>query len=298
MWLAGRYKGLYKLEEGAAAPENIGASPGRLSSNLLSSLAFEPGRGLWIGHRQEGVDLFEGAVTGRAWDWSHLGMDDGLLSDNVRKVLLKGGQLWVGTLNGVSVVDRASMNVIRNYTVGPGGIEDRIIDVSGMAVDGVGDVWVTTVGRGVYLIRTDGSVSSFNERNSPLTTDLAKDVAYDPFNDEIWIATLLGINRIARGTSQVAEPGVSFYVYPSPFCPDGCGDTEGGPLKIGGIPSGVDGEVVDVTGRVMARFFGAKNGDSIWNGTDTSGRPAGSGLYFVIVRVGSNANRVSVALVR
>jgi len=298
IWLAGRYEGLYRLQDGESEPVRIGASPGRLSSNLLSSLAFEPGGGLWIGHRQEGVDFYGGAVSGDPGDWDHIDESDGLVSNSVRKVMLKGGRLWVGTINGVSVVDRASMSVVRNYTVGPGGIEDRIIDVSGMAVDGLGDVWVTTVVGGVYVIGGDGSVRSFNERNSPLTDDRASDAAYDPFRDEIWITTTSGINRIARTSSSGQGAAAAFYVYPSPFCPEGCGDTGGDPLRIGGISGAVDGEIADLTGRIMARFFDARDGDAIWDGEDASGRPAGSGLYFVIARSASGAERVAFALVR
>jgi ligand-binding sensor domain-containing protein len=298
IWLAGRYTGLYEVEQGDSEPKPIREGPGMPASDLLSSLAFEPGRGLWIGHRQQGVDLFRGAASGGASGWEHIDTGMGLVSNSVRKVLLKGNQLWVGTLNGVSVIDGATLTVIRNYTVGPGGIEDRITNVSGLAVDGVGDVWVTTSGGGVYLISDDGSIESFTERNSPLTDDRAKDVAYDPFNEVIWITTSAGINRISRLTSPAEEAGVSLYVYPNPFCPDGCDGEEGGALFIGGLPGAADGEVVDVTGRIMSRFFDARNGDPIWDGTDASGSPAGSGLYFVLVRTGSGSDRAAVALVR
>ena len=92
------------------------------------------------------------------------------------------------------------------------------------------------------------------------------------------------------------EPAL--YVYPNPYCPEGCDDSEGGSLRIGGVPGALDGEIVDLRGQLVARFFSAGSGDPIWNGTDSSGDPAGTGLYFVVASSGSQTYRAKFALVR
>lgn len=298
LWLAARFTGLYRIRDGDQDPENILAGPGLMSSMLLASVAYDSGRGLWIGHRQTGVDLYRNGNWQDPGNWSHIGSNQGLLGDNVRKVLVKGAEVWVGTLNGVSVVDPSSMTVVRNYTVGPGGVDDRISGVSGLAVDGSGDVWVSTDGNGIYLIKGDGSILSFNTCNSPLSDDRAKDVAYDEFSDTIWISTFRGINAVVRSASSGQAGETSLYVYPNPYCPVGCDGADGGPLRVGGLSGSVSGEVVDLRGQIVARFFSAGDGDIIWDGTDASGSPAGSGLYLIVARSGSQAFRVKFALIR
>lgn len=300
IWLAGRFEGLYRIRDGEEEAENIGAAPdvGLLSSNNLSSLAFEEGRGLWIGHVQMGVDLFTGGDVNDDVNWKHIDETNGLLSNAVRKIVVKGGEVWVGTLSGVSVLNPATMTVVRNYTVGPGGLTDRITDVSGLAVDGFGAVWVSTSGSGVYLIRNDGTVESFNSRNSPLSHDVARDIAYDPFEETVWVATFGGLTRIKRAGSTIEGMSADLYVFPSPYCPEGCDNFDGGPLRIGGVPEQVDGEIVDLKGQLVTRFFSAGPGDAIWDGVDSSGRPAGSGLYFVVARYGAAKLRAKFALVR
>jgi ligand-binding sensor domain-containing protein len=297
IWLGARYVGLYRIQDGNEEPEYKGAGDG-LSSALLSTLAYDSGRGLWVGHRQAGVDLFAGEDMGNAANWRHVDESTGLLSDAVRKILVKGSEVWVGTLGGISVVDPSDMSVVRNYTVGPGGVTDRITDVSGMAVDGFGDVWVSTDGGGLYLIESGGTIQSFNTHNSPLSDDSAKDIAYDPFTDVVWVSTYRGITKVSRGTAGPGDSSAEFYVYPSPYCPGGCDAFEAGPLRIGGLPGAVDGEIVDLKGQLVARFFSAGPGDVIWSGTDSAGNPAGGGLYFVVARYGSETYRAKFAVLR
>ncbi len=297
IWLGARYSGLYRIEDGEGEPEHIQAGFG-LSSNFVSSVAFDPARGLWIGHRQEGVDLFRGAISGDPSDWSHLGKTDGLPSDEVRKVLPVGNRLWIGTVGGVCLVNQTTMTVIRNYTIGPGGIDDRITGVSGLAADAYGNIWVSTEGRGIFVIRTDDSVLSFKTENSPLTDDQATDIAYDAASDAVWIATLRGINSVTRMASSPDEDEFTLFVYPNPYCPDGCEGFGGGPLRIGGLGGAASGEIVDIRGQLVARFFDAEPGDAIWSGTDVSGNPAGSGLYFVVVGSGSGAHRAKFTVLR
>jgi ligand-binding sensor domain-containing protein len=299
IWLAARYTGLYRISEGSEEPENIGFGGGTgLSSAALSSIAYDPSRGLWIGHRQNGVDLFRGGDPYELDNWEHIEETDGLVSNSVRKVLMRGNELWVGTVAGVSVIDPDGLKVVRNYTVGPGGLEDRISSVSGLAVDAFGDVWVATEGNGVYVIRSNGSVLSFKTRNSPLTYDQASDVAYDPASGDVWVATFHGINKISRSASSGGDAASELYVYPNPYCPGGCDGSEAGPLRIGGISGPADGEVVDLKGQIVARFFDAEAGDAIFYGVTDSGKPAGGGLYFVVVRSSSGTHRTKFALLR
>jgi ligand-binding sensor domain-containing protein len=299
IWLAARYTGLYRIADGSAEPERIEPGGGSgLSSEALSSIAYDPARGLWIGHRQNGVDLFRGGDPQNSDNWEHVGEDEGLVSNNVRKVLVKGDKLWVGTLAGVSVVDPAAFRVVRNYTVGPGGLDDRISSVSGLAVDGFGDVWVTTDGSGVYVIRSDRSVLSFKTRNSPLADDKVSEVAYDAVSGDVWVATFRGINKITRSPTSGGGAAAELYVYPNPYCPAGCDGSEAGPLRIGGVSGPADGEIVDLKGQIVARFYDAQAGDAVFNGVSASGRPAGAGLYIVVVRSSSGTHRAKFALVR
>jgi hypothetical protein len=215
-----------------------------------------------------------------------------LPSDEVTALLWRGGDLWVGTTAGIAVIDVATGDRrVLDTSSGLAGSQ-----VSGLASDPYGHVWVTTT-TGVSEVTVGPSGDTIQNFGYPdLVNAHANAVAVDARSGLVWFGTDRGLSSY-----QAWSPGggsssrVVASVYPNPFRPNSTGG-----LRLLASGGGVlHGEIYDVSGRRVFSFVGKVSGDIVWDGVRSSGTPAPSGHYVIVFRSDSGATATAhVALLR
>ncbi len=199
-----------------------------LSYHHVKSLVTDPQRRLWIAMYRDGLASYDlGANKLRRFRRS----EKGLRSDNLRKVELDGDSaLWIAYQNINPVVSRLSL-VDESFahfslTKGDGYVFDIQIDPYGnlyaltrrslyridagspevttvcrnafsggqsLAVDGSGNVWIGTVGRG--LMRYSPWDGTFEERKGPAEASAIYSLCDDRESGSLWLGTDNGLFR-------------------------------------------------------------------------------------------------------
>jgi len=205
-----------------------------------------------------------------------------LSSDNVTALLASGGVLWIGTDNGLHRVpytyDRAAGRFAarswREYR-----LEHDLpsTDVTSLARDRQGQVWVGTRG-GLAQIRATGQlVHAFTARNSGLIADRVESVLYDGDRGYLWVSTYEGLSRL-RLNAPADGDGSRVHVYPNPFVLSRTGG-----LTFSGLPLGAGLSIHAADGSLVRLLPPAAGSASlIWDGTNEAGRPVASGIYYYI----------------
>jgi ligand-binding sensor domain-containing protein len=146
---------------------------------------------------------------------------DGLLDDRVRDVAVKAdGEKWIGTVNGVSVLDESNQviaNYTRMYILPP---PDTLNPVTAIAFDNHGATWV---GIHVDYLVTVGGVAVHNgfgwedyDESDGMVGPVIRDIAVDANND-VWVGTSSGLTLISNTTTKLEEDvSASFSIYPNP----------------------------------------------------------------------------------
>ena len=127
----------------------------------------------------------------RSW-----GRAQGLPDDSVTTVLQsRDGYLWVGTLRGLARFDGVNFEAIDM----PAGTPGAVLQVTALAEDSVGRLWIGTQGDGLFCY-TNREVKRFQE--GKLSDRVINCIAEDAFGN-LWIGTPLGLDRI--GTNGVSK---------------------------------------------------------------------------------------------
>ena len=126
-----------------------------------------------------------------------------IISNNILSLFEdKSGYIWVGTYEGISLFD--PKNSFKNYRSDPidhNSLSEKMI--AGIYEDNEGLLWVGTVHSGVNIInRKSGEISKFEYINNPnaLMENNIRDIV--GINDEIWIATEVGLIRYNKSTKE------------------------------------------------------------------------------------------------
>ena len=197
------------------------------------------------------------------------------------------GDIWVGTAEGPVVFDgggdifhqtnphrgsriKVEQDDVLNYLLG----EETIYTI---AVDGANRKWFGT-NSGVFVQSPGGNeeVVSYNTSNSPLLDNRIIDIAIDPENGVVYIATAGGIMSVR--TDAVVGGVVhdeNAYAFPNPVRPD-----YEGPIAIKGLARDAVVKITDIRGQLVFETR-ALGGQAIWNGRDLNGEKATTGVYLV-----------------
>lgn len=121
--------------------------------------------------------------------WKQFTTENGLPNDHIFAVKSDGPRLWLGTENGLAMIDKASGKV-KSWTE-KDGLPWRV--VTGIDVDKkTGDVWLALFGGGLARF-SGGRFEHWHQMNSGLVNDVAYGVAVE--NDNVWVATTAGASR-------------------------------------------------------------------------------------------------------
>lgn len=200
----------------------------------------------------------------------------------------KGGQVWIGTSNGIAVYSDPSLlfSSSRKYDatqpwITSGGTAGPLLDyvfVSCITVDGANRKWVGT-SDGVFLISADGTqiLEHFNTDNSPLISNNIITIGINGATGEVFFGTDKGIVSYKAEATEGQTENSGVYTYPNPVKPG-----YNGPIAIRGLVRNGYVKITDVTGNVVYET-NALGGQAIWNGKNFKGERANSGVYLVFV---------------
>lgn len=198
----------------------------------------------------------------------------------------QNGEIWIGTTEGITVIynpgaafsggAEASRILIEQDGLFQYLLEEQVINC--ITVDGANRKWIGT-NNGAFLMSPDGQIQieNFNERNSPLLSNVVLDIAIDGTTGEVYFATDRGVIGY-RGTATDALEEVSVCkIYPNPVRPE-----YRGPITIDNVVGNANVKITDVAGTLVYETA-AMGGRVIWDGNNYSGQRARTGVYLVFI---------------
>jgi ligand-binding sensor domain-containing protein len=129
--------------------------------------------------------------------WKHFTVHDGLPNDHIFSVKADGPRVWVGTEDGLALIDKRSGKVVRSWKE-----KDGLPFQAVTAIDvdpKTGDVWLGLFGGGLARF-SGGRFDHFHQLNSGLVNDVVYGVAIE--NDRVWAATTAGCSRYNTKTGE------------------------------------------------------------------------------------------------
>jgi hypothetical protein len=131
--------------------------------------------------------------------WKHFTTENGLPNDHVFAVRSNGNDLWIGTEDGLALVDKSQGKVVKVWRE-KDGLPFRAI--TAIDVDKrTGDVWIGLFGGGLARL-SGGRFDHWHQLNSGLVNDVVYDVAME--NENVWCATTAGASRLNTKTGEWA----------------------------------------------------------------------------------------------
>ncbi|MFA3783116.1 two-component regulator propeller domain-containing protein [Melioribacteraceae bacterium 4301-Me] len=221
----------------------------------------------------------------------YLNQNNGLISDEITTLTIdKRGQLWVGTNQGISVIQDVThpLSSITNSV----GFALRNQFISAIAVDPLDQKWIGT-NNGVYLLSQDGLqlFNHFTASNSPLPSDNIKSIAIDEKNGIIYIGTDFGLSSLKTASIQPKESFNELFVYPNPII---LTNNKANTITIDGLVKNSRIKIYDINGKLIADLSTPGGRIAFWDCKDLSGNLVSSGIY-IIFAFDEEANNVSTA---
>jgi ligand-binding sensor domain-containing protein len=266
------------------------------------------GRVLWIGYDNAGVSRWDLGPDGEPLTgddyWVHYTqVHGGLIGDNVRRIeVASDGTIWIGTTAGISLYYNGSFH---NHGGGFGQLLSSEVTAILTTPDGGG--WVATRDGGLNRMRMHlngtSRVYDYDYYRPPLLPNPnIETMTFAPDGRTLWLGTERGLASFrppAETTTASTETVVG--AYPNPFNPACVTAQQNGGVRLLGTGGFVRGVVVDLSGRIIARF--PKNrpqetqdpGEVVWDGR-RDGVPVAPGLYYIRVQTPRGNRSVGVAI--
>jgi ligand-binding sensor domain-containing protein len=270
-----------------------------MSGPQVRAIAFapDPPFEMWVGYARLGVDVFtDPTLDTRAAHFAETvpGGTPGLLDNDIWGIEINGDDVWIATADGLSRYSRASRTRRENVTTPPPSSQGAVHPLS---IDAEGGVWWATSG-GVFHRKPDRSIEVFTAENSPLLSNDVHSVIVDKATGDVWIGTVLGVNRYSPSGGTTGPPttgdGSRFAVYPNPAFQSSTGLI----LRSTDLTGPFKGKVYDVHGRVVRELLGNASTGAVWNGLDQFGKRVPPGVYFFRVEAAGVVRKSRVLLLR
>lgn len=198
----------------------------------------------------------------------------------------KDGKIWIGTGKGVSVFYNPE-NVFsttnwdsQQILIEQDGHVQILLEndaITAIAVDGVNRKWIGTESSGVYCFSPDGQkeIYHFTQENSPLYSNLIKDIVTDETTGDVFIATDKGIESYRTSIIKGFDDFTEVHAYPNPIRPG-----FSGPVYVTGLIDETDVKITDVSGNLVWATK-SQGGQIEWNLQTFTGTKATSGTYLI-----------------
>lgn len=189
------------------------------------------------------------------------------------------GLIWIGTNDGVAVIPTSS-NILTNSTEAYTPIYQRRRlllqeNVYTIAVDGGNRKWIgTRNGLFVFNSSADELIEHFTIANSPIPSNLTRNIAIQPQTGEVFVLTDAGLVSYRSDASEPAENYNSVRIFPNPVRPQ-----FSGVLTISGLMENSTIKITDSAGRLIYETK-SNGGTATWD-LDFQGKAAQSGIYLI-----------------
>ncbi|MGV3530676.1 MAG: two-component regulator propeller domain-containing protein [Flavisolibacter sp.] len=207
----------------------------------------------------------------------------------------KNGAVWVGTTNGVGVIECPELAFTTGCdalwpVVQEGGFANYLFkgqEVRAIAVDGANRKWMATA-TGVWLLNeiSDKVLSHFTKENSPLLSNDVRSLAINGASSEVFFATANGLISFRGDATNAGENPAAVTVFPNPVPPGYSGS-----IGVRGLPENSIVKITELNGRLVyqTRSLG---GQAVWNGKDYKGQSVASGVYLVMAMSENNEEKI------
>lgn len=209
----------------------------------------------------------------------------GLPSNNTYSIASdKDGEMWIGTDAGVAIVPCPQLVTEGNCEAfqpivtidgfnGPLFQSEIVRDIE---VDGGNRKWIGTE-NGVWLLSEDGEevIEYFTKENSPLFSNVIRDITIDPSSGEVFIGTENGILSYRGTSTEATDLHENVQVFPNPVRPE-----YSGIIAIRGLANESEVKITDISGTLVYETQ-AEGGVATWNGMNYNGVKAQTGVYLV-----------------
>lgn len=187
----------------------------------------------------------------------------------------RDGYAWIGTDAGVAYFFSATEDALKPVFGNRLLLRDE--KVTALEIDGGNRKWIGTE-QGVWLFDDTGEslIHHFTTENSPLLSDIIRDIEINPITGEVFIATANGIASYQSDATLAADKfDRDIRIFPNPVHP---GYT--GAVGITGLSSDAVVKITDIRGRLVWQS-NANGGTASWNVRDYRGNRASTGVYLV-----------------
>ncbi|MBI3519089.1 MAG: hypothetical protein HY062_06995 [Bacteroidetes bacterium] len=198
----------------------------------------------------------------------------------------KDNHIWVGTAKGITVFYNPE-NVFtganwdsQQILIEQDGHVQILLEndvITAIAVDGVNRKWVGTESSGVYCFSADGQqeIYHFSVDNSPIYSNLVRDIVVDETSGDVFIATDQGVQSYRTPIIKGYDDFTSVHAYPNPIRPG-----SNGPVYVKGLIDAATVKITDVYGNLVWSTV-SQGGQIEWNLQTFSGTKAASGVYMI-----------------
>jgi hypothetical protein len=209
-----------------------------------------------------------------------------LPSKNVRSIAVDhDGLVWVGTDIGVAYFFEPSGEAVKPI------YESRFLlrddKVTAIAIDGGNRKWMGTE-RGVWLFNATGEVMIYNftTDNSPILSNVVRDIAINHKTGEVFFATDKGIVSYRSDATESNSVFQTVQIFPNPVT-----NNFNGSVGINGLATNATVKITDISGKLIWQTQ-ANGGTTTWNVRDYNGRRAATGVYLVFAATSDGVESV------
>ena len=216
---------------------------------------------------------------------------------------MANGELWVGTGEGLFIIDDVSKMLTGSKTCRrvkiPRNDGTNLADyllgtqqINAIHEDGVGRKWIGTASSGLYLVSEDGmeTIEHFTTNNSPIPSDLVRCLAIHPRTGEVFVGTGDGLVSYHSDASEPKDDFSDLYAYPNPVRPNYAGY-----VTITGMMAETVVKIVDNGGNLV--YSTKSNGGlATWDLKNGRGERVSSGVYTAFCNTADGKNHAVVKI--